>query len=161
MVDNQLIYIDLRFENILIKFVNEEKTKYIIKLKLTDDIGLVKQFRNLMLSSEGNNRNNCIDAPEILKENEYNHKSDLWSLGVIIYVLYFREYPYKGTSSEELLEEIKKGQDNLKKTGNLDLDNLIRALLIEEPEERMDWNQYFNHPFFVKKKTQSEDFRDY
>ena len=161
MVDNQLIYIDLRLENILIKFVNEEKTKYIIKLKLTDDIGLVKQFRNLMLSSEGNNRNNCIDAPEILKENEYNHKSDLWSLGVIIYVLYFREYPYKGTSSEELLEEIKKGQDNLKKTGNLDLDNLIRALLIEEPEERMDWNQYFNHPFFVKKKIQSEDFRDY
>ena len=161
MVDNQLVYIDLRLENILIKFTNEEKTKYIIKLKLTDDIGLVKQFKNLMWSSDENKGNNYIDAPEILKEKEYTHKSDLWSLGIIIYVLYFEEYPYKGESKEELLEEIKKGKQSLKKTGNSDLDKLIRGLLIEDPDERMDWNQYFNHPFFVKKKMQSEDFRNY
>ena len=39
MVESKLIYIDIKIENILLKYINEEKTKYIIKLKLTDDSG--------------------------------------------------------------------------------------------------------------------------
>jgi serine/threonine protein kinase len=78
MVDREAGYIDIRLENILIKFTNKQKTEYIIKLKLTDDIGLTKQLENL-----NNNENmieyNCIDAPEIIKEGEHSNKSDLWS----------------------------------------------------------------------------------
>ena len=34
-------------------------------------------------------------APEILEgNNNYNEKCDLWSLGTIIYRLYFSKYPY-------------------------------------------------------------------
>ena len=47
MVDTELVYIDIRLENILIKFTNPEKTEYIVKLKLTDDIGLMKELENL------------------------------------------------------------------------------------------------------------------
>ena len=160
MVDTELVYIDIRLENILIKFTNPEKTEYIVKLKLTDDIGLMKELENLN-NNENMREYNCIDAPEIIKDDEHSNKSDLWSLGVIIYVLYFKEYPYKGSTSDELLENIKKGKNLLKKTGNEDLDNLIRGLLMEEPKDRINWNQYFNHPFFVKKKDKSENFRDY
>ena len=36
-------------------------------------------------------------APEVLEgEKHYVHKCDLWSIGIIIYQLYFKEYPYKG-----------------------------------------------------------------
>ena len=158
MVDREVGYIDIRLENILIKFTNEQKTEYIIKLKLTDDIGLTKQLENLN-KNENIIKYNCIDAPEIIKEGEHSNKSDLWSLGVIIYVLYFKEYPYKGNTNDELLENIKKGDKILKKTDNEDLNNLIRGLLVEEPHNRMDWKQYFNHPFFVKKKK-NENFRE-
>ena len=156
--DNDIKFIDLRLENILIKFVNKEKTQYIIKLKLTDDIGLMKQFKNLVMSTT-DSKNILADPPEILNGEDYNPKSDLWSLGIIIYVLYFHEYPFKGSSINELLENIKQGENKLKKTGNSDLDNLIINLLKENLKDRMNWNQYFNHPFFVKKKYGSEDFR--
>jgi hypothetical protein len=37
----------------------------------------------------------CINAPEILKGKGHCDKSDLWNIGVIIYVLYFNDYPLK------------------------------------------------------------------
>ena len=41
-------------------------------------------------------------APEVLNEEDYNYKCDLWSLGVIIYQLFFKEYPYKGETVNAL-----------------------------------------------------------
>lgn len=158
--NNEHTFIDLRLENILIKFLNEEKTQYIVKLKLTDDIGLMKQFKNLVMSTY-DSKNIVTDPPEILNGEDYNPKSDLWSLGIIIYVLYFGEYPFKGSSIKELLNNIKQGEKLLNKTGNSKLDNLITNLLKEDIKERINWNQYFNHPLFVKKKYGSEDFRDF
>ncbi len=35
-------------------------------------------------------------APEVIKNEKDLSKSDLWSLGVLIYYIYFREYPYNG-----------------------------------------------------------------
>ena len=160
MVDAEQVFIDLRLENILIKFTNKEKNEYIVKLKLTDDMGLMKQFQNIEMKNEFI-ENMHVDSPEILNKDDYNNKSDLWSLGIIIYFLYFKEYPYKGNSSAEILSEIRKGQSNLKKSGNSDLDDLIRGLLKEEAENRINWNQYFTHQFFVKKKDGSENFRDF
>ena len=43
-------------------------------------------------------------APEILEGNtNYDNKCDLWSIGVIIYQLYFNEFPYKGITEVMLL----------------------------------------------------------
>ena len=87
-----------------------------------------------------------------MKREEYNDKSLLWSLGVIIYVLFFNDFPYKGNYEKGILDNIKSGEENLKKTGISDLDDLIRRLLVEDPENRMNWNDYFEHPFFIQKK---------
>ena len=48
-------------------------------------------------------------APEILEgEEEYDYKCDLWSIGVIIYQMYFKDFPYKGQTAFSLLHNIKK-----------------------------------------------------
>ena len=55
-------------------------------------------------------------APEILKEEEYNGACDLWSLGIIIYQLCFKEYPYQSTTEYGLLNKIiENGQKLFKK----------------------------------------------
>ena len=91
-------------------------------------------------------------APEILDEKPYNSKSDLWSIGVIIYQMYFNEMPYKAHIESGLLMKIEndKNQNNLKRksTGDKALDDLIIKLLKYNPDERITWNEYFNHPFF-------------
>ena len=150
MVESKLIYIDIKIENILLKYINEEKTKYIIKLKLTDDSGLKKEF-NKLFHSMHSIENNCINAPEILLGEDYNEKCDLWSIGVIIYVLYFKHYPYEGSDIDEILDKINQTGQNLETTNNSDLNDLIKQLLITDPEKRLSWQEYFNHPFFKKK----------
>jgi serine/threonine protein kinase len=69
-------------------------------------------------------------APEILSHKDFTLSSDLWSLGIILYVLYFRKWPYDGNTSEEVLESIKsKGQNELNQlSDDPQFDNLIRRL---------------------------------
>ena len=90
-------------------------------------------------------------APEILKgEGEiYDNKCDLWSIGIILYQLYFKDYPYKGTTEVAIYNQIKNlGKKILKRTNNNNLNNLINSLLISDPKERINYEEYFNHPFF-------------
>ncbi len=88
-------------------------------------------------------------SPEVLKDEPYNNKCDLWSLGVIIYQLCFKEFPYDAKTQYGIIMKIEKSkQENFKKTYNYNLDELIRKLLIPNPDERITWDQYFNHPFF-------------
>ena len=77
-------------------------------------------------------------APEISK-GEYIEKCDLWSIGVVIYILIRKNNP-----SNEIIEKI----SDIDLTNNSNLNNLIKRLLVEDPQKRISWNEYFNHPFF-------------
>ena len=153
MNENNIIHGKLTLENILLKYENEDKTKFIIKLKLSYKINNIENY-----SEEEIMENLAYLAPEILEEKfiekDLKKKCDLWSLGVIIYILSFKEYPYDGYNPEEILNKIKiNGQKEIKKTLDEDLNNLIHSLLIEDPNKRISWEDYFNHPFFNKKNN--------
>ena len=92
-------------------------------------------------------------APEILEgSDKYDNKCDLWSIGIIIYQLFFQDYPYKGKTEMGLYNCIKNlGQRILKLSNDSKLDDLIRKLLVSDPKKRITWEEYFNHPFFKEK----------
>ena len=144
MYKKKLIHRALNLENILVKYENQQKTKYIVKLKLTDDCGLISDFTPKDKIKLTVNKN--FVAPEILKGDEYIEKCDLWSIGCIIYTLHFKEYPIKSENENEILKEIKTLK--LQKSSDNNIDNLIKALLIEDPKKRLSWDDYFNHAFF-------------
>ena len=143
---------DLKLENILVKYENQEKTKYTFKLT---DYG---ESKTLSITNKYTQVGTCnFTAPEILSGNEYNIECDLWSLGIIIHVLCFKCYPYKGNNFWAVHNQIKGlGAKSIRKTNNPKIDDLISNLLIYNKKERMTWNQYFKHPFFVDR-----DFRNY
>ena len=90
-------------------------------------------------------------SPEILAGEEYDNETDLWSLGVIIYQLFFKKYPYDGETEVAIYKKINElGQKILKETGDKNLDDLIGKLLVNNPKKRIKWEDYFNHPFFKK-----------
>ena len=156
MVETLLVHRDLKLENILIKYENKNKTKYTYKLT---DYGASKQLLALTKKLQTTIGTCNYMAPEVLQRNkQYNQECDLWSLGVIIYILAFKEYPYDVKNEDcnnieaETLKLIKdKGQTILKEHNNQDLNDLIKRLLVIDPEERLTWKQYFDHPFFIKK----------
>ena len=77
------------------------------------------------------------------------YKGDLWSLGIIIYKLFFCNTAYKGFKEKSILKNIEDyGNKVIKETSDENLDNLINKLLERDPNKRISWDEYFNHPFF-------------
>ena len=47
-------------------------------------------------------------APEVLA-NEYDEKCDVWSLGVIFYIILCGYPPFNGNNDEEIIEQVRQG----------------------------------------------------
>ena len=157
--EKNLSHKDLRLKKILIK--KNERGENIYKLT-----GLEFNRRaNDLFEGGGIMTNEKYKAPEILageisnkgiSEEELNlkyQKADLWSLGVIIYLLYFGEFPYEGRNAREINNNIMKSQDSkLNEIKDNNLKDLVKNLLTDDNYERIDWNGYFSHKFFSGKK---------
>ncbi len=89
-------------------------------------------------------------APEVLEFGEISPKNDIWSLGILIYYLIFKEYPYNGKGEVQILKDIKSNK-KLKKINDDDLNDLLNKMLKVNLNERISWDDYFNHCFFKKK----------
>ena len=144
LVKNKLVHRDLKLENILVKYENKEKTKFTLKLSDYEVTKKIKTFTEKCTSRVGTLK---YMAPEILQGEKYGRECDLWSLGILIYTLFFKEFPFDGDNDNDLIEQINSNNE-IKKTGCGELDNLIGKLLIKDPIKRLTWKQYFNHPFF-------------
>lgn len=96
-----------------------------------------------------------------LKNEKEACKSDIWSLGVIVFFLVFGYLPFKGTSVSKLIKCIQKNKLTFEMKGvspsvSLLLD-LLSKMLVTSPEQRIDAANALNHKFittsFPKKET--------
>ena len=152
MVENKIIHRDLKLKNILIKYTNEEKTEFIPKLS---DYGLSKEMSDKSIIAKTNLGTPATKAPEIMIGSEYDNKVDLWSVGVLMYQLHFNELPYKGMREQDIIRNIKK-KVPYKQAEDYFLRDLISKLLVEDPINRISWEQYFEHPFFKSEEQRNE-----
>ena len=85
-------------------------------------------------------------APEVEK-GRFSNKCDLYSLGIILYMLKTGQYIFEGNSLYEKLTN--KNKNKIKKeTDDPLLNNLIKKLVVINPKDRMEWKNYFDDPFF-------------
>lgn len=144
---------DIKLNNILVKYLNEEKTEYKV---LLSDYGISNHLSSLTSKFMTHAGTQLIMAPEILNGKNYNNKWDLWSLGIIIFQLYTKKFPYSHPVEKGILEQIeKKGKTVLNVISDEKLKDLLSTLLESDPEKRISWKKYFKHSFF--KKEDGED----
>ena len=141
LYDRSIIHRDLKPQNLLL---DDSYT-----LKITD-FGFAKYF-----DQGGMSETICgtplYMAPEIMKFKKYSIKSDLWSVGVILYEMVVGRTPYKAQNHMELLHRI--NTEGVIIPIYLEVDEkcrqLIRGLLQKNPKDRMNWSQFFNHPWLL------------
>jgi calcium-dependent protein kinase len=144
MFDNGMCHRDLNPQNILYSYTNKEKTDFIIKIcdfGLTTDLGNTTQFDKTNAGTPN------YKAPEV-ETGEYNNKCDLYSIGIILYMLKTREYIFEGKTLREMYKNQEKNKFK-KETDDKLLNDLIKKLVVYERKDRINWDDYFNHPFFI------------
>ena len=99
-------------------------------------------------------------APEVLSRN-YTEKCDLWSCGVIMYILLTGRPPFGGSDDEKILSKVKKGKFDLVKYPWSIISNeakdLIKKLIEIDPNKRLSAEDALQHPWFELTKLKAVD----
>lgn len=99
-------------------------------------------------------------APEIAINRRYDARADLYSIGVILYECIYGRAPYSSKTIEELLEKIKTRQKielpaNVKIS--VECEDLLTRLLQHDPDQRITFQEFFNHDFIDMKHAPSDE----
>ncbi|EEE53136.1 hypothetical protein OsJ_35944 [Oryza sativa Japonica Group] len=86
-------------------------------------------------------------APELVREQPYNHTADLWSLGVILYELFVGQPPFYTNSVYALIRHIVKDPVKYPENMSAHFKSFLKGLLNKSPQSRLTWPALLEHPF--------------
>ncbi|OWF35249.1 serine/threonine-protein kinase ULK3-like [Mizuhopecten yessoensis] len=89
-------------------------------------------------------------APEIICKGIYDARVDIWSIGVILYECLFGRAPFASKNLKELQEKIWDSKPVELPYGVTVSDpcrDLLLRMLKRDPEKRISFDEFFNHPF--------------
>lgn len=99
-------------------------------------------------------------APEVLSNN-YNEKCDIWSLGIIMYILLTGRPPYSGKDTETILKQVKENPLVITPFKVLGLSkesvNLLQMLLSLSPSSRISAREAVKHPWITLHRDSNND----
>ena len=91
-------------------------------------------------------------SPEVWRDEPYSYKSDLWSIGCVIYELCALRPPFKGKDLDELYANVCKG--NIERISHIyseDLWKMILMLLQVDVKKRVDCKGFLDSKLIMKK----------
>ena len=83
--------------------------------------------------------------PQALSDDECSYKFDIWSTGIVLYEMLFRELPWVCRSTEDLKQKIMNQPLNLPNTMPTDVKDLLSRMLALDEKERIDWQDIVSH----------------
>jgi calcium/calmodulin-dependent protein kinase I len=143
-----IIHRDIKPENLLYQTSDDDS---LIKIS---DFGLAR-----FVSSETLATTTCgtpgYVAPEILFQKPYGKSCDYWSIGIVVYILLCGFPPFYDENNHKLFEKIKSAKFDFPSPYwdaiSEDAKDLIKKLLVAEPEKRLTGDEILQHGWFINK----------
>jgi len=167
MHSKSIVHCDLKPDNFLFKDAGENSTIKIIDFGMSKRLPRTKKLNALCGTP-------YYTAPEIL-DKKYNHAADMWSLGVVLFVMIFGYPPfyvdpslYGRKENEQIYKKIKKGFKPVVKQGygshfpkaipvSEDVKDLIAHLLVKDPAKRLTAEEAIDHVWIRNRENNARE----
>eukprot|EP00930_Biecheleria_cincta_P037003 TRINITY_DN25374_c0_g1_i1.p1 TRINITY_DN25374_c0_g1~~TRINITY_DN25374_c0_g1_i1.p1 ORF type:complete len:637 (-),score=122.78 TRINITY_DN25374_c0_g1_i1:13-1923(-) len=146
-----IVYRDLKPENILVDQKNSRKGLLEIKLSDFGHSKLINDGYSTALTRVGTPQYWAPEVSDPAKAAQgYSQNVDLWSLGVVLYVMLVGSYPFDGVA-KPIEHQIQKAEINFPAHRALSakVQELIRALIKVKPKERLSLERCLQHEWVV------------
>lgn len=151
-----IIHRDLKPDNILLKSLNNDSD---IKIA---DFGLATIASGL-IHDDATLGTLQYAAPEMLNRQSYGKPVDIWSLGVMLFILLSGTFPFDGEDPDVVAQSICEGtlifDANIWVGVSEESQELIRSILQVRVEDRLSLEEILAHPWMVRDKEEL-DIRD-
>ncbi|GAA6051304.1 hypothetical protein JCM3770_006802 [Rhodotorula araucariae] len=138
---NSIVHRDLKIENILISKTGNIK---IIDFGLSNLYSPVSHLSTFCGSL-------YFAAPELLNAKPYTGPEvDVWSFGIVLYVLVCGKVPFDDQSMPALHAKIKRGQVEYPTWLSAECKHLLSRMLVTIPAQRATLTEVLNHPWILK-----------
>jgi len=148
---NQILHLDLKPENIVCVAPDSHHIKLI-------DFGLSRRYVPHQKLQVNFGTPEFV-SPEVVNYNSVSYASDMWSVGVITYILVSGHSPFLGDDEDETMSNIQEGDwefcDEFKHVSE-DCKDFISRLIVYQKGGRMSANQCLTHPWiknFAKNRS--------
>lgn len=147
LFSHNYVHLDIKPENIIIKKIKPVRIKII-------DLAFCKKINNSHNKLEYYLGTIGYCAPEILLHKRYCHNSDIWSLGILLFIL-FKKCDAFGRDYNNYVENIKNYNnfDYIKKNFSKDdeiVSDLLCNMLVKNPTNRYSIRDVLNHKYILK-----------
>ncbi|EFJ17487.1 calcium dependent protein kinase 28 [Selaginella moellendorffii] len=140
---NGVVHRDLKPENFLFKSQQDDSLLRAVDFGLSDFIRPGKRFHDVVGSA-------YYVAPEVLKRKS-GPESDVWSVGVITYILLCGRRPFWDKTEAGIFNEVLKRKPDLRERPwpsiGSSAKDFVRKLLVKDPRARLTAAQALSHPW--------------
>jgi calcium-dependent protein kinase len=146
--NHKIVHRDLKPENILLE---GDSIKLI-------DFGTSREF-DPKTKMQGTHGTPYYIAPEVL-QHSYNEKCDVWSCGVILYIMLSGSPPFNGNSDDDILNAVQRGQYSFDLPEFEQISDyakrFITKMLMFNPKQRISVSEAINDAWFKMVLTKKE-----
>lgn len=147
-----LVHRDMKPENFLFKSKKDDSSLKATDFGLSDFIKPGKKFPDIVGSA-------YYVAPEVLKRRS-GPESDVWSIGVITYILLCGRRPFWDKTEDGIFKEVLKSKPDFRRRPWPSISNsakdFVKKLLVKDPRARLTAAQALSHPWVREGGSASE-----
>jgi len=148
--ENGVVHRDIKPENILFESNHDDAAVKLI------DFGLSRRHEKGEKHMTNPVGTAYYMSPELLK-GKYDKSTDIWSIGVVAYILLCGHPPFNGSSDSEIQDATRRGRLHFQSNGWLsksdDAMDFVKCLLRRDPRKRFTAREALMHPWVREMMT--------